>query len=163
MRSPLIVHAAALVALCTGAAPLHAQETDEVARAIGSVMTYRLAELDDPIPFDACRIQRVTGDAEDVAARLHDSVRSMLDGPLTGCPRQAAPQSRSVVLVDSVRLSPEGDRVFVTVLRGEYRHREDYTFHPANSSTVFLLVREVRLWGHGQAYGGWRSYESDPR
>lgn len=132
-----------------GAQPLHA--SDAVARAVSTVMDYRRSYLDDPLPFDACTVQRaLSARMEDLASQLVAHVRGMLDDAETPCPRPSR-QGRSVVLVDSVRLSDSIAHVHVTVLRGELIHREVYALNPG-STAVYMGVRDVRLWGNSQAY-----------
>ena len=133
-----------------GAQRLHA--SDEVARAVSTVMDYRRTYLDDALPFDACTVQRVLGASRvaGLASRLVAHVQVMLDDAATPCPRPFR-QGRSVVLVDSVRLSDSTAHVHVTVLRGELIHREAYSLNPGTRA-VYMGVREVRLWGDAQAY-----------
>jgi hypothetical protein len=112
-------------------------------------MTY----LADPLPFDGCSVQRALGGATEYALLLVSHVRGMVDDASSPCPRPAR-QGRSVVLVDSVRFEPDTARVYVTVLRGELIHRENYALNPERSSAAYMGVREVRSWGHTQAYPG---------
>jgi hypothetical protein len=147
---------AALVALVVAAsAPLAAQTPEDMARALGTVMNHRQTYMDDPLRFDACSVQRALGGGTtaDIAARLAPMVRGMLDDAMRPCPRIPV-RGRSVVLVDSVLYTTEAARVYLTVLRGELIHRENYELHPERSTAAFMGVREVRSWGHSQAYPG---------
>jgi hypothetical protein len=145
---------AGTAAACGFVSPAGAQQlraSDEAARAVSTVMDYRHTYLDDPLPFDACTVQRALGARmEEIASRLVAHVRGMLDDTETPCPRPFR-QGRSIVLVDSVRLSSSTAHVNVTVLRGELIHREAYALDPG-STAVYMGVREVRLWGNSQAY-----------
>lgn len=144
----------ASVALAMGsAAPLAAQAPEEVARAVSTVMSHRHTYMDDPLAFDGCSVQRALGggDPSEVTARLAIQVRGMLDDAASPCPRVPV-RGRDVVLVDSVRYTTDAARVYLTILRGEYIHRENYELNPARSSAAFMGVREVRSWGHSQAY-----------
>jgi hypothetical protein len=149
-----LLSVAAVLTLATGFRDHGLAQTPpvETGRAISTVMDHRLTYLADSIPFDACTVREALGGAEDFPSHIVPHVRSLLDDPVVTCPRpRSSRQGRSVVLVDSVRSHDWGVRVHVTVLRGELVHREDYDLVPG-SSPVYMGVRQVRLWGHSQAY-----------
>jgi len=144
-----------MATLCGSVAPAGAQQlhaSDGAARAVSTVMDFRRSYLDDPLAFDACTVERALGPSVDagVASRLVFHVRDMLDDVETPCPRRFE-QGRSVVLLDSVRLSDSTAHVHLTVLRGELIHREAYALD-AGSNAVYMGIQEVRVWGPSQAY-----------
>lgn len=143
--------AAPALLLVLTAPSARAQSTADTARAVSTVMDHRRTYMADTLPFDACSVQRVVGGGEQFVSRLTPQVRGTLDDPRSPCPRPAR-QGRSAAVVDSVRFSGETARVYLTVLRGELIHREDYTLNARRSSAAFMPVREIRLWGHSQAY-----------
>lgn len=127
--------------------PLAAQEGEEWRSvAVSSVIDYRVSVLaDTTAKFDACRIARVAGGVE----RLAQPVRRWV------APCEAAdahqPGNRHLVLVDSVTGSEGEALAYVTVIRGEWVHRENYALAP-HAGGPFMGVREVKLWGAVQAY-----------
>lgn len=137
-----------LLLLLSGSSPLHAQDAqDWKARAISSVMDYRASVLGDTTAkFDGCTVARHLGDAEPCAPTVAEPVRWMLK------PCEAA-RDRHTVRVDSLARRNGGDvMVYLTVVRGEWIHREDYSLVPHDSPGPFMAVREARLWGAVQSY-----------
>jgi hypothetical protein len=151
MRSALIV----AVAVAAAVVPLEASRTTpqrpDPGPALSAVMLYRYEYLGDSTRFDACRIAHHLGDAANVPARLAEPVRRLLDGSTRECPRHREAGRSRIVLVDSVARGDSVTHVHLTVLRGEYIHREDYTVLPLRMRPA-MAVREVRIWGAGQAY-----------
>ncbi|HEX6037968.1 hypothetical protein [Longimicrobium sp.] len=145
-RLPVLLTASLLMGRPSPAA---AQNADEVARAISTVMDHRATYMADALPFDGCTVQRAMEGAAGYAARLVPHVRAMIDDPAAPCPR-TPPQGRRTVLVDSVQLAADTARVYLTVLRGELVHRENYVLNPRPG--VYMGVRDVRSWGFAQAY-----------
>jgi hypothetical protein len=147
-----MVSVSALLTLVVGVSDHGLAQTPpvETARAISTVMDHRLTFIADSIPFDACSVRAALGGPANFETQIVSHVRGLLDDPSASCPRSSR-QGRSVVVVDSVRSLDPGIRVHVTVLRGELIHREDYDLVPG-SSPVYMGVRQVRLWGHSQAY-----------
>ena len=132
-------------------AQAHIRAADEASRAVSTVMDYRRTYLDDTLPFEACTVRRVLGvGAGDFVTRLVSHVRGMLDDAESPCPRPPT-RGRHVVLVDSLQLTDSIAQVHLTVIRGELIHREAYVLSSA-STAVYMGVREVKLWGHSQAY-----------
>lgn len=161
MCSSLIVRVIAAT-LWTGVVaplmPAAAQASPEAGRAISTVMDYRRSWLDDSTRFDACKVQQAMNGARDFASHIIEPVRGLLDDPTAPCPRppRNPREYRAVVLVDSLRLADTTARVYLTVLRGEFRHREVYALRRGLSSSAYMAVEEVRLWGNGRSYGtGW--------
>jgi hypothetical protein len=137
-----------IAALLFVGSPLAAQSDDDwKAQALGSVMVYRMSVLGDTVAkFDSCSLARVLEvEPENVAADLPEA----LSGLIAPCPAVAERGIRKVVLVDTLARDPgtEG-KVYVTVVLGEWVHREDYFLVPAPRAAV----REVRLWGAVQSY-----------
>jgi hypothetical protein len=155
MRSKVkrVVVAGALGLGALGSTPtaIGAQPDSDTARALSTVMNHRATYMADSLPFDVCTIRRALGkDGEESVALLTPHVHGLMDDPSALCPRPFR-SGRNVVLVDSVGFSEAAVRVFVTVLRGELIHREDYALNPQVRS-LFMGVTEVRAWGHAQAY-----------
>lgn len=141
---------AALLLLVLGAHPLQAQGADDwAARAIGSVVHYRASVLGDTTArFDGCSVARQLGDTARVPARIAEPARRMVD---PCAPRERIAGGRYAVVVDSLaRRGPEV-MVYLTVVRGEWIHREDYALIP-HETGAFMGVREARLWGTLQVY-----------
>lgn len=137
-----------LLLLLVGSSPLHTQDTqDWKARAISSVIDYRASVLGDTTAkFDGCTVARHMGDAEPCAPMVAEPVRWMLK------PCEAT-RDRHTALVDSLARREAGDvMVYLTVIRGEWIHREDYTLVPHDSPGPFMAVLEARLWGAVQSY-----------
>lgn len=139
----LLVALLLLVLFCP--CTLSAQEWK--ARAISGVMHYRAAVLGDTTAkFDGCRVAQHLGAAE-AAAAIAEPVR----GILRPCGEAARAADRDEVRVDSLTAREGGGaRVYLTVIRGEWVHREDFTL--GHSSGPMMAVNEVRLWGAVQAY-----------
>jgi hypothetical protein len=138
----------ALLLLLFGRHPIHAQDgQDWKASAISSVMDYRASVLGDTTAkFDGCRIGRHLDDRSPLPVGIAEPVRGMLQP----C---GAPRGRYSVAVDSLARRADGSvMAYVTVVRAEWVHREDYTLVPHDSPGPFMGVREVRLWGAVQAY-----------
>jgi hypothetical protein len=148
-----VTSVAVAVCLLSWSAPLAAQpESEWNAKAISSVMSYRAAVLGDTATkFDACTVaQQVGAEAEEIAAKFAQPVRGMLVLP---CVPVAEHGARRVVLVDSVARSEGGmAKVYITVVLGEWIHREDYSLVLHASDPPIMAVREVRLWGALQSY-----------
>jgi hypothetical protein len=141
--------AASLIAvLLLVAPPLAAQsEKDWKAQALVSIMAYRMSVLGDTATkFDGCSVARVLEvDAENVAEDLPETVQGMI----APCPAAAERGIRRVVLVDSLRREQGAEgRAHITIVLGEWVHREDYFLVPGPR----VAVREVRLWGAVQSY-----------
>jgi hypothetical protein len=128
--------------------PLAAQsENDWKTQALFSIITYRMSVLGDTVAkFDGCSLARaLEAEPENVAAPLPEAVRGMI----APCSAVAERGTRKVVQVDSLRHGPNADgTAYVTVVLGEWVHREDYFFVPGPRAAV----REVRLWGAIQSY-----------
>jgi hypothetical protein len=134
--------------LLSGWPPLHAQDAqDWKARAISSVMDYRASVLGDTAAkFDGCTVVRHLGDTAPFTPQIAEPVRWMLK-PCEGA------RDRHTVLVDSLARREAGDvMVYLTVIRGEWIHREDYALVFHDSPGSFMAVREARLWGAVQSY-----------
>jgi hypothetical protein len=128
--------------------PLAAQSEKEwEAEALFSIMVYRMSVLGDTATkFDGCSLARVLEvEPEHVGAALPEGVRGMI----APCPGVAERGTRNVVLVDSLRRDQNTEgKAYVTIVLGEWVHREDYSFVPGPR----VAVREVRLWGAVQSY-----------
>lgn len=121
-------------------------------QAINTVMDYRSSVLGDTVAkFDGCSVARELGAApEDVVAIFAEPVRGML---AADCVAAAERGARKVVLVDSVtRHGDDVVRAYVTVVVGEWVHREDYALVIHTSEPPLMAVREVRVWGAVQSY-----------
>lgn len=133
--------------------PLHAQpDAGWKGQAVSAMMAYRVSVLGDTTSkFDPCSMaRRLDAEASDMPHRIAEGVRGML---LTQCVPPAERRMRAVVLVDSLAWSGEGDaKAYITVVRGEWVHREDYTLVPHGTGSPMMGVREVRVWGASQAY-----------
>lgn len=131
-----------------GSFPLHAQHGEDWrAKAISGVMHYRAVVLGDTAArFDECRVARHLDGTGPVAPRIAEPVRWMLQSCDT-------PGDRYNVRVDSLVRRSEGEvMLYVTVVRGEWVHREDYAMVPHDGPGPLMGVREVRLWGAVQSY-----------
>jgi hypothetical protein len=143
-------HAAALViaVLLLVGGPLAAQsEKDWKAQALVSIMTYRMSVLGDTATkFDGCSVARVLEvEPETATAALPETVR----GLIASCPSVTERSTRKLVLVDSLtRVQDATGKAYVTIVRGEWVHREDYSFVPGPR----VAVGEVRVWGAVQSY-----------
>jgi hypothetical protein len=128
--------------------PLAAQsEKDWKAQALVSIMAYRMSVLGDTAAkFDGCSLARVLEvEPENVAADLPEAVRGMI----APCPAVAERSFRKVVLVDSLTREQNAEgKAYVTIVLGEWVHREDYFLVQGPRAAV----REVRLWGAVQSY-----------
>jgi hypothetical protein len=121
--------------------------------ALRAVVNYRTTYLGDTLAkLDLCRFgAQHGGEGAELRARLAEYAEGMLwdcDSPADRAPSG----NRHLVYVDSVARRDAGDVfVRVTVSRGEYVHREDFSLVPHQPGFP-MGVREVRLWGAGQAY-----------
>lgn len=138
-----------------------AQTSAEAGRAISTVMNHRVAWLADSLRFNACSVRRAMNGSADFASHIIEPVRGLLDDAAASCPREG--RSDRTVLVDSLRFSDTTAHVYLTVLRGELVHRESYTMARNRSSAAYMPIRDVRLWGHGQAYRGRAAPGTAPR
>lgn len=144
--SPVLLLALLLV-LRPGLAAQEGDQHQGIAAAVSSVIDYRVSVLaDTTAKFDGCRVARVAGSAE----RLAQQVRRWV-APCQAANPAHQPGERHVVLVDSVTNSATGVHAYVTVIRGEWVHRENYALIP-HSGGPYMGVREVKLWGAAQAY-----------
>jgi hypothetical protein len=150
--------AAGVAAVCPTAS---AQTSAEAGRAISTVMFHRMAYLADSTRFDACTVRQVMNGADDYAAHIIEPVRGMLDDTVARCPHAQA-WYPMVVAVDSLRFTDTTAQVYLTVLHGEMTHRENYTLGRNQSSAAYMPFRDIRLWGHGQAYRGSRRPPAAP-
>lgn len=167
MRAPLkrLLFPVIVPAVVAGIAlPAPAQSTAEAGGAISTVMGHRSIWMADSTRFEACSVQRAMNGAEDFAMHIIEPVRGLLNRTGSPCPRQPpGPREwRAEVLVDSLRFTDSTANVYVTVLRGELIHRENYTLARDPLSPAFMPIRDVRLWGHGQFYQG-GSFSGPPR
>ncbi|WP_420125737.1 hypothetical protein [Longimicrobium sp.] len=128
--------------------PLAAQsETSWKAEALASIMAYRMSVLGDTATkFDGCSVARVLEVApEHVVADFPEAVRALI----APCPSVAERSTRKVVLVDSLTREQDATvKGYLTIVRGEWVHREDYFFVLGPR----VAVREVRVWGAVQSY-----------
>ena len=131
--------------LLVGHLPLAAQEWK--ANAISSVMHYRASVLGDTTAkFDGCRVGQHLG-ADAARPLIAEPVRRML-GP---CDPSG---DRYTVRVDSLSRAATdvgNVMVYLTVIRGEWVHREDFALVPHTGGWL-MGVREARLWGAVQSY-----------
>jgi hypothetical protein len=145
--------AAVAVCLLAASPSLAAQsEAEWKGQAISSVIGYRTAVLGDTATrFDGCAVAQQLGvDPGEVAAKLAQPARGMLVLP---CVPVAERGTRKVVLVDSVARGEGGMvKAYITVVIGEWVHREDYSLVLHTSDPPMMAVREVRLWGALQSY-----------
>ena len=152
MRGALRLALIAALPAGLGGTPAAAQTSAEAGRAISTVMNHRFTWLADSLPFDVCSVRGALGGGDGFASHIIEPVRGLLGDAAASCPRDG--RSDRTVLVDSLRFSDTTARVYLTVLRGELVHRESYTLGRSRSSAAYMPIREVRLWGHGQAYRG---------
>jgi hypothetical protein len=147
-----------MAAVCPPAA---AQASAEAGMAISTVMFHRMVYLADSTRFDACTVRQAMNGVEEYAAHIIEPVRGMLDDTSAQCPH-AREWYPMVVLVDSLRFTDTTAQVYLTVLHGEMIHRENYTLSRNHSFAAYMPFRDVRLWGHGQAYRGPRRPPAAP-
>lgn len=143
MRPKMMVAVAAALGGAVAAGPAAAQRA-EAGQAVREIMLFRGEHLADTTRLDACTVARTLG-----AGSLAGIDASVFDGPAEGCPRRRA-RNASAVLLDSVAVNDGLMHVHMTVVRGEFKHREHYTVHRWKSGE-YRGVDGVRIWGAIQA------------
>lgn len=130
--------------------PEYPQTATSGYNAIASVISYRQGWLDDGTPFDACSVYRALGEPTDFPAGFDESIRARLEPDGESClssGRANDPRSdHNIVRLDSIRISSSDTAmVYLTVSRGEYFHRENYTL--VNPTAHRWGVKDVLIWG----------------
>lgn len=150
-----------VLALALGVTQAHAQQQggDAVARALNTVMNFRLYWMGDSTRVDACSVYQALGSPEDFPVRVGSSVRPLLDRTTEPC--VAGDSSRvtvrwplNYVRVDSVSVSGDSTaRVHLTVRKqSEQRHFETYDVVDIARDRPLAWIREVRIWGIAREY-----------
>jgi hypothetical protein len=149
------VAAAGLVALMA-AMPAHAQEPKGLA-VVNAVLAHRAHWVGDRTPVDACSVYEALGRPASFPAGIDSALVSLLDRTIQPCTadstRAAVRWPPRFVRVDTLQVSGSAaPRVVLTIVKGEYRYREQYTLRTWQSAgSVQAGVREVRTYGLLQA------------
>jgi hypothetical protein len=149
MRHGVPVTAALAMVLTLQTHGVAQEGEDQRASSIRAVIDYRSTVIDDTTAkFDLCPLAGQGVDVSELRARVAERAPGMVR---EGCDAPGGWGRQPSVRVDSVVQPQGGDvRVHVTVIRGEWVHREDFSLG-SHSPGSLPGVREVRLWGAVQA------------